>query len=425
MPATHLAKASCAVLILLLAWGAGCSTYRETVSATCIRPSFFDSPRGNRAPINFIHLRQEPPANYLLGPRDVLGVYIEGVLGANDNVPPVRLPDSPDTPPAIGFPIPVEEDGAISLPLLPPLKVENLTLAETNRLIRKAYFEDLQILRADRTRVIVTLMKQRTYSVLVIREDAAAGPTFSAGRPSVGFEPPRQAATKVVQLRAYENDVLHALVESGGLPGLDAKNEITILRGGLPAGALTQPMTVPTLSEQQAQGPTSNAVKIPLRVGPDDPPVVFAPHDIVLKAGDVLFIESRRAEVFYTGGLLHGGQFPLPRDYDIDVLGAIAMSGGSIGAAAGGTATSANGTFRGNGVGTLFPPTRVIVIRNINGQMVVIKLSLKTAMTSPQERILVQPNDMILLEYTESELCMNMLLNNLNLNLSLNQLFQR
>ena len=31
-------------------------------------------------------------------------------------------------------------------------------------------------------------------------------------------------------LPAYKNDVLHALVETGGLPGLGAKNEILVLR---------------------------------------------------------------------------------------------------------------------------------------------------------------------------------------------------
>ena len=35
----------------------------------------------------------------------------------------------------------------------------------------------------------------------------------------------------VLDLPAYKNDVLHALAESGGLPGLNAKNEVKVLRG--------------------------------------------------------------------------------------------------------------------------------------------------------------------------------------------------
>ena len=44
-----------------------------------------------------------------------------------------------------------------------------------------------------------------------------------------------------------------------------------------------------------------------------------------------MLIEGREREVFYTGGLLPGGEWPLPRDYDLDVLGAIAMAGQGAG----------------------------------------------------------------------------------------------
>ena len=58
---------------------------------------------------------------------------------------------------------------------------------------------------------------------------------------------------------------------------------------------------------------------------------------MVLNDGDIVYIESRETEVFYTGGLLQGGEFPLPRDYDLDVLGAMAIAGqGAYGSAAGG-----------------------------------------------------------------------------------------
>ncbi len=56
----------------------------------------------------------------------------------------------------------------------------------------------------------------------------------------------------------------------------------------------------------------------------------FRPEDIILEEGDVVYIESRDAEVFYTGGLLPGGEFPIPRDYDLDVLGAMALAGTGV-----------------------------------------------------------------------------------------------
>ncbi len=38
-------------------------------------------------------------------------------------------------------------------------------------------------------------------------------------------------------------------------------------------------------------------------------------------------IQSRDREKFYTGGVLGGGEHLLPRDYDLDILVAIAIAG--------------------------------------------------------------------------------------------------
>jgi len=205
------------------------------------------------------------------------------------------------------------------------------------------------------------------------------------------------------------------------MPGVDSKNQITILRGAAKNPSLQDQY------QRSVSDPVTRALlfasgavtKIPLRLGPGDPPLAFKPEDILLNTGDIVFIESRSAEVFYTGGLLPGKQIPVPRDYDLDVLGAIAMAGGQIAAGAGANPINGNRAS----VGSLFPPTRVVVIRNVDGQMKSFKLSLRTAVTNPQERILIQPNDFVMLEYTEFELFMNIMLNNVNLNFSLNELF--
>jgi len=406
----------------------GCSPFRNAVPAECVRPTLFDAPRASREPINFTRLRQDPPAVYLLGPRDILGVFIEGVLGKADEVPPVHFPDLPDVPPSIGFHMPVREDGTLSLPLVPPINVTGLTIAQAEHEIRVAYTVTNKILPPERARIILTLMKPRTYNILVVREDTqfignGIITATSTSRTGAGFEPERHGLTRAVQLRAYENDVLHALAESGGLPGVDAKNEIIILRGGMQRhpNEMYQRAANDQLTRSQLFN-SGNATRIPLRLSPHDPPVVLSQDDILLHNGDVVFVESRNAEVFYTGGLLPGKQIPVPRDYDLDVLGAIAMAGGSIASGAG--ANIQGGAIRG-GVGSIFPPTRVVVIRTVNGQMVPIKLSLKTAVLNPRERVLIQPNDFVLLEYTEFELIMNIMLNNVNLNLSVNELFQR
>jgi len=426
-----------ALIVLLMPISAGCTAFRS-VPARRYPSAVFHGPRSAQEPINFIHLRQDPPPVYMLGARDVLGIYIEGVLGQEELAPPVHFPEKGDLPPAVGYPIPIRDDGTLSLPLVPPLQVAGLSLAQAERLIRNAYTVDQKILQPGRDRIIVTLMRPRTYQVLVVREDSTT-PTFrrGTGEGELVLGSGKRGATYTVELPAYENDVLHALSESGGLPGLDAKNEVTILRGGFdgaegPTAYLTSlleeadaPPFAPELldlgpgPDMQQSPSNSNVLKIPLRIAPGEPAPELTQDDIILNTGDILFIESREAEVFYTGGLIRGGQFPIPRDYDLDVLGAIAMAGGSIASAAGSTGT--RGAFgSSSGVGAIFPPTRVIVVRTVNGKQTSIRVNLKRALVDPQERILIEPNDFILLEYTPFELVMNLILSQVQFNYFIN-----
>ena len=407
-----------ATIALLLATLAGC----HSIPARFLNePAFLDGLRSNQEPINFIRLRQDPPPVYLLAPRDVLGIYIERVLGEPEIPPPVHFPENGDLPPAVGFPIPVREDGAVSLPLVPPLRVEGLTLAQAERVIRDAYTVDRQLLPPGQDRVLVTLIKPRTYHVLVIREDSRLGSVNQAfyGKGELLLGSGNRGETYALELAAYENDVLHALAESGGLPGVDAKNELTILRGAFDdADDLNQYASSDFVDDNgslmspevlgEVLTPNPNITKIPLRSGPYSPPVELAQDEIILDTGDIVFIESRDAEVFYTGGLLNGGQFPIPRDYDLDVLGGIAMAGGAISTAAGGFGTVAIGGG-GGGVGAIFPPTRLLIVRTVDGRQRTIRVNVKKALRDPSQRLLVQPNDFLLLQYTEIELAMNII----------------
>lgn len=411
-------------LVFLIPLWAGCcqTSWRSIPAHSFCGPRYYDAPRSIQEPIDFTCLRQDPPSTYNLGPRDILGIYIEGVLGTADAPPPVHFPDKAGLPPAIGFPIPVREDGTVSLPLVPPIRVEGLTLAQAEMRIREAYIGDYKILHPARNRIIVTLIKPRTYQVTVIREDRSGpGVARADAAGSLVLGNPKRGTTYTVELPAYENDVLHALSASGGLPGVDAKNEVVILRGSA-ASAWQQGQLPDALADPepptQASSSSANVVRIPLRTAPGAPPVKLAEEDVILKSGDIVFIESREAEVFYTGGLLQGGQHALPRDYDLDVLGAIAMAGGSVASAPGGTGS--HSWLGGGGVGAIIPPTRAIVVRTIHGQQVPVKVNLKRALTDPQERILILPNDFILLEYTPCELAVNVLLCNFQFNYILN-----
>jgi protein involved in polysaccharide export with SLBB domain len=379
------------------------------------------------------------PDEHEIGPRDVLGIYIEGVLGRKEDAPPVNQPQSENLPPAIGYPIAVEENGSISLPLVPPIKVAGMTLPQAKEAIETAYTQERAILQPTRDRVIVTLLRPRTYHVYVVREDTgptAEETTGQARQGEVMLETVRRGATFALQLPAYENDVFHALSRSGGLPGADAKAQVRIVRGAClngnrPSGT---PEAVPLpgvgasvlFSDQGGNSPAAAAqnrgtVTIPLRAYPGDASTEFTAADIILHTGDMVVVETRETEVYYTGGLLKAGQYPIPRDYDLDVLAAMAMSGGSVAAAAGGSGS------RFGGGGFLFPPTRLKVIRTFYGRQEVINVDLQQAIYDPGERILVQPNDMLVLEYTTPELVGNVILNNLlvNFSVNLNELFHQ
>ena len=70
-------------LLILAPAFTGCTAWRS-LPAQNFPSAVYYSPRGNQEPINFLHLRQDPPPLHLLGPDDVLGIYIEGVLGLAD-----------------------------------------------------------------------------------------------------------------------------------------------------------------------------------------------------------------------------------------------------------------------------------------------------------------------------------------------------
>ena len=411
-------------LTLSFAFASGCSVYRNTVPGYCVGQGIGES-RSDKEPINFLRLRQEPPDAYRLDERDVLGIYIEGVLGSKDEPPPVHFPEAGvDMPPAVGYPVPVREDGTISLPLIDALDVRGLTLAEAEQRIRYTYINE-KILKADRERIIVTLMRPRTYHVLVVREDTTSeSPTnnINFANPQAfalaqAFGQTRQGQSYPIELKAYENDVLHALSESGGLPGSDAKNEVIVLRGAFSneqeRDYYYNQLNDPNFEPEAMMG-QPNVIKIPLRIGPSDPVVELSEEDIMLYAGDVVFVRSRESEVFYTGGQLPAGQWPIPRDYDIDVLQAIALSGGNIGAAPG---SSNSGVFGGGGSAAgIIPPSRVIVVRELCGEQVPIEVNLRRAMIDPSERIRIMPGDFITLEYTPLELGANLALSVFRIN---------
>ena len=72
--------------------------------------------------------------------------------------------------------------------------------------------------------------------------------------------------------------------------------------------------------------------------------------------------------------------------------------------------------FRGGGGGNIIPPSLAIIIRTLPDEtQVPIKVDLAAAIRDPSERILIQPNDIVYLQYRAGELAGNVLLNLFNL----------
>lgn len=142
-----------------------------------------------------------------------------------------------------------------------------------------------------------------------------------------------------------------------------------------------------------------HVIRIPIRLGPGETADI-RPEDVLLFDGDIIFIESRDTEVFYTGGLLGGGQYTLPRDYDLDILQALslAQSRGVSGAArqVGGVSALNNDVS--------ISPSMAIVLRKLpDGGEIPVKIDLYRARSDLSERIVIQPGDYILLQYTPLE----------------------
>jgi hypothetical protein len=294
----------------------------------------------------------------------------------------------------------VRDNGTVVLPLLKqPLPVQGKSIAEAEDAMREAYVNE-GVLPKGKEKILVSLMQARQYKVVVVRQESPTAPSWPDGIPAAG----KRGTGLAIDLPAYENDVLHALVQTGGLPGLDAYNEIIIHRavgkGQGKAGAVAPPEGGPPSGDLAGANALVKIVRIPLRLPPGAPPP-FGPEDVLLHDGDVVFLEARDDDVFYTAGLLPGGVHPLPRDHDLDVVEAVSLVKGPL--VNGGFATN---NLAGNiiepGVGAPSPSLLTVLRRTPCGR-VVIRVDLNKAMTKPQDNLLVRAGDILILQEQPSE----------------------
>ena len=403
------------IAILIVALTSGCASVTNPVAngvpVRRLPPELLAGPeREEMLTIPLTLLGQDPAEEYILAAGDVLGVFVGGVLpvpapNASPKDPPVYFPSQIDPlgvglSPALGFPLPVRDDGTIALPLIDPVKVTGMSVEEATSAVRQEYI-DAGILERGRERIFVTLMQPRQIRVLVFRQEV--GGFASGGRGDIASSTVKQGTGHAVELRAYENDVLTALAETGGLPGLDTFDEIFVFRRGQENRELSARLQNLRHGESPLDVIDADVpvIRIPTRWPPNEP-VPFGPEDVILHPGDVVFVEARATDLFYAGGLLPSGEYELPRDYDLDVLEAVAQVQGTL----------LNGAFGGNnltgrlierGVGSPSPSLLTVVRKTPDGRQIPIRVNLNRALRDRRERILVRPGDLLVLQATPGE----------------------
>jgi hypothetical protein len=210
----------------------GCvNSLKNTIPAQCLPPELLDPSRDDLVSIDFTLLGQKPPPAHVIGSDDILGIYIHGMLGKGQEIEPethypAKFGDSATgnfTAPAVGSPVTVMADGTVTLPHVSPVQVAGLTLIEASQRIREIY-ASAQLIQPGRDVVNVNVVKPRSVQVLVLREDSIMNwPIFKANNATLAV---KRGSGRAVDLPVYQNDVLHALTETGGLPGSDARDEV-------------------------------------------------------------------------------------------------------------------------------------------------------------------------------------------------------
>jgi protein involved in polysaccharide export with SLBB domain len=388
----------------------GCAAITDPVAEGMpvrrLPPEVLGPAREDKGIIPLTLLRRPPELAYRLAAGDVLGVWVPGLVGEPAVPPPVeiapavQIPDQRRLPPGVGYPVTVREDGTVALPLLPPLAVQGKTVPEVQDAIRQAYVSQ-QLLKRE-AQILVTLLHPRAAHVVVLRQESGNITLGPGGQIAGG----KRGTGHLVDLPAGENDVLHALAQTGGLPGLDAYDEVVIHRScfhneadrPLILGEITP--QVPGRFPLLADAP-GNTVRIPLRLKPGESPP-FRPEDVALFTGDVVLLEARDPDLFYTAGLLPPGEHVLPRDRDLDVIEAITQVQGALvnGAFA---ESNLSGALLEQGIGNPSPSLLTVLRKLPGGGEVPIRVDLNKALCDARERILVQPGDVLILQETPGE----------------------
>lgn len=405
----------------------GMNTILKTIVVVFLICVFSDSGYGQRF-VDASRFQAPKQREYTLDKGDTLGVFVEGVVGEVNGMPPVTMPTAGSSlPPAIGFPTLVLHDATIRLPFHEPFSVRGMTVPQVEAMLKKAYLSGDEPIITERSRVIVSLIRKRTVNVVVVRGDQSQARSGSQGGRNntnpVSARSDQSGNIFSLNLPADESDILTAMIESGGLPGVNAQDNLQVLRNipslsesrnrnqsftrsGTSAQRRTNSTSFPRSgqSSQRSSSSTSfprtgasaqrrtSSTSIPLR---GNGASSFPRSNARLNDGDVLTISSKPTELYYTGGLLGGGEFVIPRDRPLSVSEAIAQAGGIPPAQ------------RGVGAIPLQQPRMLTLLRNQGGRQVAYQFDFSNGFSQRASQTQVRSGDFLILNFSRAQQVQN------------------
>ncbi|HID78740.1 MAG TPA: hypothetical protein EYP56_22445 [Planctomycetaceae bacterium] len=333
--------------LLLATLLAGCSATRHYRAADC-PPELLAPPVQNAQTVDLSRFAGPPADSERIERGDVLEVSIAAGL---------------DAAAITRFPVRVGEDGNGIIPELGPVPLAGLKLMGAEQVIAAACVHR-GLFR--QPQVTVTMKERGTNRITVLG---------AVEEPGV-YELPRGSSY-----------LMSALVAAGGLAE-DAGTVVEIRRplgsaspGGTTLASFAQGTTGPRHAGRET---TSLMPEEQVRVARVDlaSEILLGPQGKYLEDGSVVRVERRHPEPIQVIGLVKKpGQYELPVNHEVRVLGAIAMAGGL----------------------TQQVADKVYVIRNPAGEpnaTAVIEVSLRKAKRNLAENIRLAPGDTVSVEHT-------------------------
>ncbi len=336
-------SAAAVALVLMVLGSAGCQSH--TYRATNLPAEFLAPPTENIEEINLSRLTTLPVNSQLIDRGDVLEVTLITDFGnLTSTTTPVRVGE--------------DEQGTANIPLIGPVALAGFELEGAEQVIAAAAI-DRGVFQ--RPHVTVTMKRKRTIKIMV-----------------TGAVP----ETGEIELPRNSSSLLAALVAAGGLT--EDAGRIVEIRHPRPPGTAPDPRQPP--GQRVAGGGDGYQ---PVQPGPAYGAQITSVNLAsaiaegngggYLRDGDVIHVTKRVPKPIYVMGLVRQpGEFELPPNQDVYMLGALAKAGGR----------------------SMQMANKVFIIRRVAGRQepIVIQTSIRDAKVNGLANVRLAPGDIVSVE---------------------------